>query len=146
MKTKGYLAKHESIGLDLSIVLRPFKFIFLKASEQITYENLSVLRTFAFKSAGFLQSIEFGVQHTLKVLCFCRAVHFLHANTYEKSNFRMPNFIISKDATPMNTYLERTMFTSISATDFAMQNPFKVRSTQEERLWYQFFAHFTLKE
>ena len=26
-----------------------------------------------------------------------------------------------------------------------MQNPFKVRSTQPDTTWYQFFAHFTLK-
>jgi len=46
----------------------------------------------------------------------------------------------------MNPYLERTMFTSKSTADFAMQNPLKVRSTQEETSWYQLFAHFTLKE
>ena len=46
----------------------------------------------------------------------------------------------------MNPYLERTMFTSKSTADFAMQSPFKVRSTQEEMSRYQFFTHFTLKE
>jgi len=46
----------------------------------------------------------------------------------------------------MNPYLERTMFTTKSKADFAMQNPFKVRSTQEETSWSQFFAHFTFKE
>ena len=58
----------------------------------------------------------------------------------------MPNYIFAKAATPMNPYLERIMFTSKSTTNFAMQNPFKVRSTQEEPSRYQFFAHFTLKE
>jgi len=46
----------------------------------------------------------------------------------------------------MNPFLERTMLTSKSTADFAMQNPFKVQSTQEENSLYQFFAHFTLKE
>ena len=38
------------------------------------------------------------------------------------------------------------MFTSKSTADFAMQNPFKVWSAQEEMSRYQFFALFTLKE
>ena len=54
--------------------------------------------------------------------------------------------IFAKAATPMNPYMGRTMFTSKSTKDFAMQNPFNVRSTQEETSQYQFFAHFTLKE
>ena len=58
----------------------------------------------------------------------------------------MPNIIISKGATPMNPDLERTMLTSKSYAHFAMQIPFKVRSTQEETSRYQFVAHFTLKE
>ena len=58
----------------------------------------------------------------------------------------MPNYIFAKAATPMNPYLERTVFTSKSTADFAMQNLFKVWSTQEEMPRYQFFAHFTLKE
>jgi len=58
----------------------------------------------------------------------------------------MPNITISKGATPLNPNLERTMFTSKSTAYFAMQNPFKVRSTQEETSRYQFFANFTLKE
>jgi len=42
----------------------------------------------------------------------------------------------------MNPYLEITMFTSKSTADFAMQNPFQVRSIQEETSRYQFFATF----
>jgi len=42
--------------------------------------------------------------------------------------------------------LERAKYTSKSTTDFAMQNPFKERSTQEKTYRYQFFAHFPLKE
>ena len=58
----------------------------------------------------------------------------------------MQNITILKGATPLNPYLERTMFKSKSTADFAMQNPFKVRSAQEETSRYQFFAHFPLKE
>jgi len=47
--------------------------------------------------------------------------------THDKSDFRMPNFIISKDPTPMNPSLERTMLSSKSYADFAMQNPFNIQ-------------------
>ena len=64
---------------------------------------------------------------------------------YTKHNY-VP---ISKGITPLNPYLKRTMFTSKSTADFAMQTPFKVRSTQEDTSWYgtyHFIAHLTLKE
>ena len=70
----------------------------------------------------------------------------MEANACEDSDFPMPNYVLSKAATPLNSYLERAMFTSKSTADNAMQNPFKVRSTQEETSRYQLFAHFTLKE
>jgi len=70
----------------------------------------------------------------------------IEVNTCDNADFRMPNYIFAKAATPLNPYLERTLFTSESPEDFAMQNPFKVRSTKEEMSRYQFFAHFTLKE
>ena len=49
--------------------------------------------------------------------------------TRVKTNFRIPNYIFAKAATPLNLYLERAMFTSKSTANFAIQNPFKVRST-----------------
>ena len=51
-----------------SIIRRPIKFIFIKRPVRTlpTYKDLSVYCTFAFESAGFLQSIEFGVQRTWK--------------------------------------------------------------------------------
>ena len=69
----------------------------------------------------------------------------MEANACENSNFRMPNYVLSKAATPLNPYLERAIITSKSTADIAMQNPVKVQSTQEETSRYQFFAHFTLK-
>ena len=49
----------------------------------MTYKDLSVLQAFAFESAGFLQSMVFAMQHSLKVvgsdlkLCrFCHATYF----------------------------------------------------------------------
>jgi len=67
------------------------------------------------------------------------------ANTHEKSLFRMPNCIFSKGATPMNSSLERTMYTSKSYADFAMQKSFKDRNTQPDMVRCQFFEHFSLK-
>ena len=82
----------------------------------------------------------------MKLLHFFHIILQIEVNTCENDNFRMPNYIFAKAATLMNPYLERTMFTSKSTSNFAMQNPFKVLSTQEETSRYQFFAHFTLKE
>ena len=45
----------------------------------------------------------------------------------------------------MNPHLERTIFTSKSYTDFAMQKPFKAQSTQPDTAPYQLIKHFTLK-
>jgi len=49
----------------------------------MTHKDLSVLRAYAFESAGFLQSMVFAMQHSLKVvgsdlkLCrFCHATYF----------------------------------------------------------------------
>jgi len=43
------------------------------------------------------------------------------ANTQEKSHFRMPNFVLSKCATPMNSPLERIIYTTNSYADFVMK-------------------------
>jgi len=67
------------------------------------------------------------------------------ANTYEKSRFRMPNFVLSKCATPMNSPLERIMYTSNSYADFVMQKSFKGRNTQPGTVRCQFIEHFSLK-
>ena len=70
----------------------------------------------------------------------------MEANTCKKAGFRMPNYVLSKAATPMNSHFERTMVTSKFCANFAMQNPFKVQSTHPDKSWYQFIQHFTLKE
>ena len=68
MKTKPYVAIHCWKALSLRIVRRPSKFVFIqRASEKIANNNLGVYRTFPFESAGFFQSIEFGLQRPLKV-------------------------------------------------------------------------------
>ena len=36
----------------------------------------------------------------------------MEANTCENAYFRMPNYVLSKAATPMNSHFERTLFTS----------------------------------
>jgi len=56
----------------------------------------------------------------------------MEANTCENADFRMPNYGLSKAATPINSHFERAMFTSKFFTDFAMQTPFKVWSTQPD--------------
>ena len=58
----------------------------------------------------------------------------------------MPNCILSKGPTPMNSHLERTMFTSKSYADFAMQKSFKDRSSQAATARFQFVEHFNLKD
>jgi len=58
----------------------------------------------------------------------------------------MSNYVLSKGATPMNKHFEITMFTTKFCADFAIQNPYKVRSRQTDMTWYQFFAHFALKK
>ena len=51
----------------------------------------------------------------------------MEANTCENANFRMPQLqYVPKVATPMNSHIERPMFTCKFCVDFAMQNPFKV--------------------
>ena len=70
MKTNPYAAVHYWKALSLSIVHCPLKVIFIK--EPVAYKVLSFYRTFGFESAGFFQSIEFGVERTLKVLHFCK--------------------------------------------------------------------------
>ena len=70
----------------------------------------------------------------------------MEANTCENTNFRMPDYVLSKAATQMNSHFERTMFTLKFCVDFAMQTPFKVRSTHPDMSRYQFIEHFTLKE
>jgi len=57
----------------------------------------------------------------------------------------MPNYVLSKGATPMNQQFEITMFTSKFCVDSAMQNSFKVQSIQLDMTRYQFFSHFALK-
>ena len=37
----------------------------------------------------------------------------------------MPNYVLLKDATPMNQHFEITMFTSKFCADLAMQKPFQ---------------------
>ena len=64
----------------------------------------------------------------------------------QKSHFRMPNCILLKGPTPMNSHLERTMFTSKLYADFAMQKSFKDRSTQAAMARFQFVEHFNLKD
>ena len=56
----------------------------------------------------------------------------IQASTWESADFHMPNYVLSKGATPMNQHFEIIMFTSKFCTDFAMQNHFKVRSTQPD--------------
>ena len=46
----------------------------------------------------------------------------------------------------MNPHLERTLFTSKSYADFAMQKPFKGWCTQPDMAWCQFIEHFTWKD
>ena len=70
----------------------------------------------------------------------------MEASTCENANFRMPKYILSKATPPLNSHFERTMFTSKFFADFAMQNPFKVRSTQPDMSCYPFFAHFAFKK
>ena len=70
----------------------------------------------------------------------------MEVNTCENSNFHMPNYVLSKAATPMNLQFERTKFTSKFCTDFGMQKSFKDRSTRPDISQYQFIEHFTLKE
>ena len=73
MKTNPYVDIHCWKALSLRIVLRPLKIIFIRGPvRKLQIKNLSVFRTFPFESAGFFQSIEIGVQHTLKVLHFCK--------------------------------------------------------------------------
>ena len=70
----------------------------------------------------------------------------MEANTCENADFRMPNYVLSKAVTPMNSHFERAMFTSKFFADFAMKSPFKVRGTQPDMSWYHFFAHFAFKK
>jgi len=132
MKTKAYVAINHSIGLTLSIGRRPSK-IFLSKGH---FEILSIIRTLAFESAGFLQRIEFGVQRTWKDK-YMQKILFLCAKH---------NYFKGHNTIEPIPYLERTKFTSKSTANFAMQNTFKVRCTQEETFRYQSFAHFNLKE
>ena len=67
------------------------------------------------------------------------------ANTHEKSHFRMQNFVLSKCATPMNSPLERIMYTTNSYADFVKQKSFKDRNTQPDTVRCQFIEHFSLK-
>ena len=69
----------------------------------------------------------------------------MEANTCENAYFHMTNYVLSKAATPMNSHFERTMFTSKFCMDFAMQNPYKVRSTHLDMSRYQFIQNFTLE-
>ena len=67
----------------------------------------------------------------------------MEANACKNADFRMPNYVLSKAATPMNSHFERTMFTSKFFADFAMQNLSKyLWSKQPDTSWYQFVAHF----
>ena len=56
-------------GIAFRMVRQPFKFIFIKGpvSKLHLHKDVSVYRTFVIESAEFLQSIEFGVQHTLEL-------------------------------------------------------------------------------
>ena len=72
MKTNPFVAVHCWKALSLRIVSCPLKSYIWKGHSRIVYKVLSVYRTFAFESAGFLYSIEFGMQHTFKVLHFCK--------------------------------------------------------------------------
>ena len=65
------------------------------------------------------------------------------ANTHEKSYFRMPNFALSKWATPMKLPLERIMCTNNSYADFVMQKSFKDRNIQPDMVRCQFIEHFS---
>jgi len=70
----------------------------------------------------------------------------MQAKKCENSNFRsMPNYVLSKAATPMSSHFETPMFRSKSSADFAIQNPFKVLSTQPDTSQYPFIKHFTFK-
>ena len=116
------------------------------------------MRKLHIKISALTAHFPLKVQDSFKVLSsassvllkYCIFAHnfckLRYIGTCENANFRMPNYIFAKAVTLMNPYLARTMFTSKSTADFAMQNPFKVWSTQEETSRYQFFAHFTLKE
>ena len=70
----------------------------------------------------------------------------MEANTCENAYFRMPNYVLSKAATPMNSHFERTMFIYTFCMDFAMQDPLKLRSTHPDMSRCEFIEHFTLKE
>ena len=41
----------------------------------------------------------------------------MQTNTCQKSNFRLPNYVLSKAATPINSQFERTIFTPKSCVD-----------------------------
>ena len=70
----------------------------------------------------------------------------MKANTCKNADFCMPNYVLSKAATPMNSHFEITIFTSKFFADFAIQNPFKLQSTQPDTTQYQFIEHFALKK
>jgi len=77
------------------------------------------------------------------------AVHFerqIHVkNLSENSPFHMPNYVLSKGATPMNPHLERTMFTSKSYARFCYEKNISKPGAHSE-IWpgrYQFIKHFT---
>jgi len=58
----------------------------------------------------------------------------------------MPDYVLSKGATPMNQHFKITMFTSKFCTDFALQNPFKVRSTQLDTTLVPIYRTFCFGE
>ena len=69
----------------------------------------------------------------------------IKATKCENADFCMPNYVLSKDGTPINQHFEIAMFTAKFCVDFAMQNPFKVWSTRPDMSRYQLNEHFTLK-
>ena len=78
----------------------------------------------------------------LEIIAF---LQIISANTHKNSIFCIPNYVLSKCATPMNKHLKSTMSTSKSYAAFAMQKSFKDQSTPPDMARCQFFEHFTLK-
>ena len=57
----------------------------------------------------------------------------MEANTCKNADIPMPNYVLSKAATPMSSHFERALFTSKFFADFVMQNPFKVGTERTAR-------------
>ena len=138
MKTKPYVARHCWKALSLRIVLRPLKIIFIKGPVRKLHLQISAFNThFPLKVPGSFKVLSLACNILWKYcifshnFCKLRQIHL-------KMLISICSTIYLQRAQNQwtNTLKEPCSYINFGHADFAMQNPFKIRSTQPDASRY----------